>query len=95
MHPTPLDQPASADALALCFDSASPPPAPTDTDGMPDNWETAKSPDGNITRLSMQFTGIEGYTNLECYLNQLSDSIVTGMGSPQNVGHAKRPTCPA
>jgi len=32
--------------------------------------------DHNGAQLSKKFTGIEGYTNLECYLNELSDKIV-------------------
>lgn len=66
------------------------PAAPTDTDndGMPDYWETAQglnpnSPDHNGTNLSMGITGMNGYTNLECYLNCLSDALVNGASTPQ------------
>lgn len=51
-------------------------PIDTDIDGMPDAWETANglnpnsSADGNAFTLSM-----EGYTNLEVYLNSLVGAI--------------------
>jgi pectate lyase len=53
----------------------------TDKDGMPDYWETLNKlnvsvQDHNETNLSLRYTGIEGYTNLECYLNALSDSLI-------------------
>ncbi len=56
-------------------------PTDTDNDGMPNEWETANGlnpnlQDHNGMQLSKKFTGIEGYTNLECYLNELSDKIV-------------------
>lgn len=56
-------------------------PVDTDNDGMPDEWETANGLNRNVQdhngmQLSKKFTGIEGYTNLECYLNELSDKIV-------------------
>ena len=59
------------------------PPLDTDSDGMPDAWETANGlnpslMDQNGTQLSVKLTGIAGYTNLECYLNQLSDNLVSG-----------------
>lgn len=69
------------DAFQLNF--TSPPAAPTDTDndGMPDAWEIANglnpnAADHNGTQLSKKFTGIEGFTNLECYLNELSDKLI-------------------
>ncbi|MFY9310583.1 MAG: T9SS type A sorting domain-containing protein [Bacteroidia bacterium] len=63
-------------------------PMDTDNDGMPDYWETAhglniNSPDHNGTSLSMSITGQTGYTNLECYLNCLSDALVNGSSSAQ------------
>jgi pectate lyase len=66
------------------------PSAPTDTDadGMPDYWETAHGlnpnmPDHNGTSLSASITGVNGYTNLECYLNCLSDALVHGSTTAQ------------
>jgi pectate lyase len=58
-------------------------PLDTDNDGMPDYWETANGlnvnvQDHNGTNLSMSITGVNGYTNLECYLNCLSDALVSG-----------------
>jgi hypothetical protein len=48
---------------------------------MPNAWEIANglnpnAQDHNGTQLSKKFTGVEGYTNLECYLNELSDKLV-------------------
>jgi hypothetical protein len=75
--------PLAADAFDLDFDPQNPPPAPADADndGMPDTFEQANglNPgvfDANGAQLSVAFTGIAGYTNLECYLNQLADSRV-------------------
>lgn len=76
------------DAFILDFDLSNP-PAPlldSDNDGMPDYWETAHSlnnsiQDHNGTGLSNSITGINGYTNLECYINCLSDFLVSGQSS--------------
>jgi pectate lyase len=77
------------DAYLLDFNPSNPPPAPldTDNDGMPDYWETAHglnpmAQDHNGNTLSVSITGISGYTNLECYLNCLSDFLTTS----QNTG---------
>jgi hypothetical protein len=76
------------DAFILDFNSGNPPSAliDTDNDGMPDYWETAHSlnngvQDHNGTGLSASITGITGYTNLECYINCLSDFLVSGQSS--------------
>lgn len=70
------------DSFALDFDPAQPPPAPLDSDGdgMPDAFEAANGldpavADANGSQLSVPFTGVSGYTNLECYLNQLADQL--------------------
>lgn len=70
---------------AFLLDFSTPPPAPkdSDNDGMPDAWEIkygldAGKSDHNGTQLSTLLTGISGYTNLECYLNELSKQINTG-----------------
>lgn len=83
--PTPRDTPGANDALDLAFDPNNPPAAPTDSDndGMPDAWETThglnpNAPDNNGSELSIPLTGVAGYTNLECYLNELADSLVQG-----------------
>lgn len=73
------------DALALDFNAAMAPAAPVDTDldGMPDAWEVLHglnpmTPDHNGAELSVSMTGVAGYTNLECYLNELSDQRIAG-----------------
>ena len=53
---------------------------------MPDYWETSHGlnkgiQDHNGTGLSNSITGINGYTNLECYINCLSDYVVSGQTS--------------
>lgn len=65
---------------AFLTDTPLPAPVDRDNDGMPDEWETANGlnpavQDHNGMQLSKKFSGIEGYTNLECYLNELSDKI--------------------
>lgn len=50
----------------------------TDADGIPDEWERAQgldpgAQDHDGLTLSERFTGVGGYTNLECYLNDLAD----------------------
>lgn len=55
-----------------------------DGDGMPDYWEEhngldLKRKDHNDTTLSMKYMLREGYTNLECYLYALNDSLVNGV----------------
>ncbi len=79
IDPTPVD---AVDHYADAFIvSGSPaPPVDTDNDGMPDYWETryGSNPslaNHNDTTLSMLFSGVSGYTNLECYLNDLADSL--------------------
>ncbi len=62
------------------------PPADSDGDGMPDYWESLMNlnlnvQDHNGFQLSMQIAGIEGYTNLECYLNCLSDALINGQST--------------
>ncbi len=61
-------------------------PMDTDGDGMPDYWELMQglnpmAQDHNLTNLSVKITGVPGYTNLECYLNCLSDALVQGQSS--------------
>ncbi len=76
------------DAYILSFDTLNPPVAPidSDNDGMPDYWEAAHGlnssiQDHNATNLSVTISGIAGYTNLECYLNCLSDFVIAGHSS--------------
>ncbi len=66
------------DALRLNFTGAGPAaPVDSDNDGMPNTWETAHgtnpaAADNNGTTVSVSMTGVAGYTNLECYLNELA-----------------------
>ena len=69
------------DAFQLDFTTQPIAPTDSDDDGMPNDWETNNGlnpsvQDHNGTQLSKKFTGIEGYTNLECYLNELSDKLI-------------------
>lgn len=75
------EQAVADDAFTLSFTEPPAPPLDADLDGMPDEWETANGLDPNTqdhngTELSVQFTGVEGYTNLEVYLNWLADQLV-------------------
>jgi pectate lyase len=61
-------------------------PADSDNDGMPDYWESLMElnpsvQDHNGLQLSKKITGIEGYTNIECYLNCLSDALTDGQST--------------
>ncbi len=79
----PSDVNPAGDALSLDFNAATPPAAPADSDldGMPDAWEIEHGLDPlianhNGSELSVSLTGVPGYTNLECYLNELSDQRI-------------------
>lgn len=81
----PVDQAAAEDAFTLNPPGSS--PSDGDADGMPDYWEAGHGLDPNMqdhngTSLSVPVTGIAGYTNLECYLNCLSDALVNGYTTP-------------
>jgi len=72
------------DAFLISNDKAA--PLDSDLDGMPDYWEqhhglNPNFQDHNGNSLSMIIYGINGYTNLECYLNCLSDALVNGISS--------------
>ncbi len=82
----PVSVAATDDAFVL--NQPGPVPADADLDGMPDYWEAIHGlnisvQDHNGLQLSQPITGIAGYTNLECYLNCLSDALVSGMTSSQ------------
>lgn len=74
------------DAFRLDFSTQPTALTDTDNDGMPDAWENLYAAQGldpnvadhNGTQLSVLLTGVAGYTNLECYLNQLADGLVGG-----------------
>lgn len=76
------------DAYIFDYERSNPPLplADSDNDGMPNYWESAHGlnnaeQDHNGTGLSNTITGINGYTNLECYINCLSDFLVSGQSS--------------
>jgi len=69
--------------------NSNPPAAPidSDNDGMPDYWENMQGLDPNVQdhnglNLSISITDIEGYTNLECYLNCLASMLISSQTSP-------------
>ncbi len=81
----PIGEAAADDVYIL--DVPLPTPIDTDEDGMPDYWEQAHGLQSNVQdhnglNLSMSITGTAGYTNLECYLNCLSDALINGSSSP-------------
>ncbi len=77
IDPTANDRNPANDALRTVAEPGTY-PADSDLDGMPDAWECSHEldptrQDHNGTQLSMAMTGVEGYTNLECYLNELAE----------------------
>ncbi len=84
--------PAPVDGVDYYHDghdvNPNPPSAPQDTDedGMPDYWEVIHGLNPNVQdhnglQLSQDITGIEGYTNLECYLHCLSEAVINNHGT--------------
>jgi pectate lyase len=81
IDPTAVDVAGADDAFVTSGSNVA--DTDSDNDGMPDYWETAQgldpsAPDHNGSDLSVSITGVTGYTNLECYLNCLSDALVNG-----------------
>jgi hypothetical protein len=71
------------DAFYATWATPPPPPLDSDDDGMPDWWELHNgldplAQDHTGKNLSGRYTGREGYDNLECYLNRLSDHLTDG-----------------
>ncbi len=71
------------DAFSLDYTTPPQPQVDSDKDGMPDEWERTYGlnpgqPDHNGLQLSQLFTGTAGYTNLECYLNERANMLVSG-----------------
>ncbi len=91
---TPWGTPLANDAFNTDFITPPSPPADTDRDGMPDAFEQQYAGlglnpavfDANGSQLSIPFTGVAGYTNLECYLNRLADERA-GMENPRVFGN--------
>ncbi|MGI9163997.1 MAG: Ig-like domain-containing protein [Mycobacterium sp.] len=69
----------AGDGLLSAYTGAAP-VAPTDTDGdgMPDAWEFARRLDPNVADANAHTLSSVGYTDLEVYLHELSDSRITG-----------------
>ncbi|MGV0991361.1 MAG: Ig-like domain-containing protein [Mycobacterium sp.] len=69
----------AGDALLPAY-SGTAPAAPTDTDndGMPDSWETANGLNPNVANANGTHLSSAGYTDLEVYLHELSDTRITG-----------------
>ncbi len=77
--PSPIDDDKYKDAFLLQGNQQ--PTLDTDSDGMPDYWEDHHGLNKNIqdhngNSLSTKIYNSPTYTNLECYLNCLSDAIV-------------------
>ena len=59
----------------------------SDDDGMPDDWEIANglnpddASDAIESNLSAKATGVEGFTNIEVYINALADKLVSATPS--------------
>lgn len=78
---TPRDRNPARDGSALPPGPAPAAPADSDLDGMPDAWEQAhgldpRTPDHNGGGLSRPRLGVDGYTNLEVYLHELSEQRI-------------------
>lgn len=77
----PRDINPAGDGSALPFVVAPTAPADSDGDGMPDAWESANGlnpqvQDHNGTQLSQPKLNVQGYTNLEVYLHELSEQRI-------------------
>ncbi len=60
-------------------------PADTDNDGMPDAWESAHGLDPRGPSDANGHLLDDGYTNLEMYLNELSENLVSNETSTQDI----------
>ncbi len=83
IDPTHWSRAPRNDALQFDWSEAPLPPLDSDDDGMPDEWEICNgldplTQDHTGKQLSVRYTGVEGYDNLEVYLNRLSDHLVNG-----------------
>lgn len=69
----------AGDALLPAYSGSAPAaPVDTDADGMPDAWETAKGLNPNVANTNAHTLSSVGYTDLDVYLNELSNSRITG-----------------
>ena len=83
--PNPIDEDNYNDAFLIDDENSN--VVDSDDDGMPDYWESKiglnnSVQDHNGTNLSSIIYGINGYSNLEVYLNCLSDALVNGISEP-------------
>ena len=75
----PPDTNPAGDALLPAYSGSAPAaPADTDSDGMPDAWETANGLNPNAASPNSTQLSAQGYTDLEVYLQELSASRITG-----------------
>ncbi len=75
----PIATNPAGDALLPAFTGPAPAaPTDTDSDGMPDAWETAKGLNPNVANTNARTLSAAGYTDLDVYLSELSASRVTG-----------------
>lgn len=89
---TPCNEKGADDGLTFDWDVMPIPELDSDDDGMPDWWELHNGlnpleKDHNGKDLSVLYTGVEGYDNLEVYLNQLSLHLVKN--SSLTIGQSK------
>ncbi len=76
---TPRNTNPAGDALLPAYPGSPPaPPADTDNDGMPDNWETANGLNPAVANTNSRTLSAVGYTDLEVYLHELSASRTGG-----------------
>jgi len=79
ISPAPRNTNPAGDALLPAFTGSAPAaPIDTDSDGMPDSWETARGLDPNVGNTNGHTLSSIGYTDLEVYLQELSASRITG-----------------
>ena len=69
----------AGDALLPAYSGTAPvAPVDTDSDGMPDTWETVKGLNPTVADANGTHLSSAGYTDLEVYLYELSESRITG-----------------
>ena len=69
----------AGDALLPAYQGSAPvAPADTDSDGMPDAWETANGLNPSVANTNARTLSAAGYTDLEVYLHELSAGRVSG-----------------
>lgn len=74
----PNSNPAGDGLMPAFTGSPPPPPADADNDGMPDLWEISHGLDPAVAGTNGRTLSTAGYTDLEVYLAELSESRITG-----------------